>query len=239
LPLHNAAGEVELLVSELLEVLPELVAGFEIAIVDDASTDATAEIAHELSLRFPQVRMVCHSTRQGHDAALHTAGCHATGDVLLLADATYPLEARSLGRLWREISQHDVVLGVHAGVTRMSRGGAGRSRSWLRPRRRILVPSEPGPIMLRRFVMKDWTDAKTDRASWIATLTAKEYHWIAVDMNDGETSPRGRDSARLPAGHDLAEVEKFGKKASVVSPVPLEPRRPNYLTQLRDFALGE
>ncbi len=65
LPVHNAQATLAADVANLLDVLPELTTWFDLLIIDDGSTDATCEIAEELVLAYPQVRLVRHTMRRG------------------------------------------------------------------------------------------------------------------------------------------------------------------------------
>ncbi len=55
LPVHNAQATLESDVATILDVLPELSRDFDVVIIDDASTDATWEIAEDLACRYPQI----------------------------------------------------------------------------------------------------------------------------------------------------------------------------------------
>jgi glycosyltransferase involved in cell wall biosynthesis len=105
LPVHNAESSLTHNVYELLDVLPEIAARFEILIVDDGSLDHTEEIAHELSRCFPQVRVVRHARRRGAAAALQTGMTRSTGDVVFVHDEATPISATELRQLWE--MRHD------------------------------------------------------------------------------------------------------------------------------------
>ena len=71
----------------------------EVVVVDDGSTDNTAQVLADLSARHPFLRWERHRTRQGIADALRTAGQAARGDVLVFypADLQYlPAEIPSL-----------------------------------------------------------------------------------------------------------------------------------------------
>jgi hypothetical protein len=70
LPVHNAQATLGGHVAGMLEELSELGRQFDVLILDDGSTDATPEVAHDLARRFPQVRLLRSARRRGVEAAL-------------------------------------------------------------------------------------------------------------------------------------------------------------------------
>ncbi len=110
LPVHNAQHTLADNVSKLLEVLPDITPRFEILIVDDASTDQTEEIAHELALEYPQLRVTRHQTRRGPNAAVQTAMTQTTGDMVFVHDETTPIRVSELRQLWNLRNDRQLVM---------------------------------------------------------------------------------------------------------------------------------
>jgi hypothetical protein len=64
---------------------------FEILIIDDASSDATSEVAHELCLHYPQIRMIRHKKPIGEEAALRTVLAQTRGEVVCVRAGQLPV----------------------------------------------------------------------------------------------------------------------------------------------------
>ena len=82
-PAYNEENTLGRVINRLVKV-PHLL---EVVIVDDCSTDRTAEVAQELSRRFPNVRCIRHERNQGKTAALRTGFAHTTGEIVIVQDA--------------------------------------------------------------------------------------------------------------------------------------------------------
>lgn len=105
LPVHNAEHTLSRIVHLLLDVVPDVTEQFEILVVDDGSRDQTEEIAHELALQYPQVRVTRHQRRQGQTAAVQTALTQATGDVVFVQEEGSEVCCSEIQKLWR--MRHD------------------------------------------------------------------------------------------------------------------------------------
>lgn len=101
LPVHNAQGRLAASVSEILEVLAQSSGRFELCILDDGSSDETAEEARELATRFPQVRLIRHPVRLGLNEAIQTGLDHTNGELVLVGSDDYALDPDDLRTLWR------------------------------------------------------------------------------------------------------------------------------------------
>jgi dolichol-phosphate mannosyltransferase len=86
LPVKNAQSTLNSAVHEILDVMTDSGDRFELLIIDDGSTDATSEVAHELTYHYPQVRLVRHGTPRGRDAAIRTGLERSQGEVVMLRD---------------------------------------------------------------------------------------------------------------------------------------------------------
>lgn len=81
---------------------------YEIIVVDDGSTDRTAEIARN----FPNVRVISHPYNRGTGAARTTGVKAARGDIIVMTDAdgTYP--NHDMPRLVAALEGYDMVIGA-------------------------------------------------------------------------------------------------------------------------------
>ena len=109
-PAFNEAENLRLLLPALFEQLTKLQRPFELVIVDDGSTDDTAEVVR--SLARPELRLVQLSRNTGQTAAL-MAGIHsAKGDVLVSMDGDFQNDPADIGKLLAKLDEgFDVVSG--------------------------------------------------------------------------------------------------------------------------------
>ena len=86
LPVKDAQATLTASVDDILDIVADTIERFEVLIIDDGSTDATNEVAHELTRHYPQVRVVCHGTPQGQAAAIRTGLKRSQGEVVVMRD---------------------------------------------------------------------------------------------------------------------------------------------------------
>jgi dolichol-phosphate mannosyltransferase len=72
LPAYNEAGNITPLVTGLLDEASRARIDLRIVIVDDGSTDTTADESRTIAARHPEVRLVSHATNRGFASALKT-----------------------------------------------------------------------------------------------------------------------------------------------------------------------
>ncbi len=88
MPVKNAQATLYSSVHEVLDLATDSIDRFEVLIIDDGSTDATSEVAHELTSSYPQVRVIRHGTSLGEEAAIRTGLQRSQGDVVVMRDET-------------------------------------------------------------------------------------------------------------------------------------------------------
>ena len=213
LPVHNAQATLATTVAEILEVLPEVARSFELVIVDDASIDATPEIAHELATHYPQLRVVCQGIRQGLPATLERGLEESRGEVILLREEDLETELTEMLRIWQRVDATPQTIpqpprmredSVQAWIRRATQWGQQRKRPT------PTTPQREGlGAALRQGVGLRWLWARRDEL--IERLAMDRYLQA--------------DSTKMPAG--------------LTSHAAGSLRRPNYLGALRDFAWGE
>jgi glycosyltransferase involved in cell wall biosynthesis len=89
------------------------VAGVELVIVDDGSTDGTADVLEEVS-QDPRVTLVSHEENAGKGAAVQTALQHASGTYAAIMDADLEYDPADIGKLLEPVvaGEAEVVFGT-------------------------------------------------------------------------------------------------------------------------------
>ncbi len=111
-PAFNDEGSIELMVHRALDLLPSLTDDYEVIIVNDGSTDSTAQIIDRLAATLPHVKVIHHSRNLGYGAALRSGFSHAGKDLIFYTDGDGQYDTRELANLFPLMSDGvDVVNG--------------------------------------------------------------------------------------------------------------------------------
>ena len=130
-PMWNEEDYIHRAVGAATEVCEQLVTDgevddYEIIIVDDASTDATPELADEIAAADPHVKVVHHAVNRKLGGSIKTGYAAATGDLVLYTDADLPFEMRELARAIRVMRYYEADMVC---AYRLDRTGEGLRRA--------------------------------------------------------------------------------------------------------------
>ncbi len=168
MPAYNEAEGIAAVVARVRQALPAA----EILVVDDASSDATAERAREAGARVER-----HPVNRGNGAAVKTGIRRASGEVILLMDADGQMDAAYIPRILGGLSEgYDMVVGAR---TRSTQGDSLARRLGNRALDALgayLVESEvrdltSGYRAMRRAVIMEFIHLLPNRYSYPTTST--------------------------------------------------------------------
>lgn len=102
---------------------------FEVLIVNDGSSDGTAEIAERVAARHPGVRVIHHPTNLGLGQAFRTAFAHSRGDYVVTLDIDLSYEPEHIGAMLDKIVETRAQMVL---ASPYMRGGRLSNVPWLR-----------------------------------------------------------------------------------------------------------
>ncbi len=114
LPAYNEEENIGGMLSEAIAVLGAIVPDYEIIVVDDGSSDGTAQVVKRLASQYPQVRLVQHQVNRGYGAALYSGFLAAGRDFIFMTDSDRQFDLRDFGRLLTFADSADMVIGYRA-----------------------------------------------------------------------------------------------------------------------------
>ena len=105
-PAYNDGGTIASMVVMAERTARTLTDDHEIIVVNDGSSDATAEVLSELTAVYPRLRVVTHAANQGYGAALRSGFRAATRSLIFYTDGDAQYDPRELPVLWRRLAAH-------------------------------------------------------------------------------------------------------------------------------------
>ena len=115
IPVYNEAFRIPSALRQVLEYLERRGESHEVLVVDDGSTDDTAERVAEVCRETPAVRSLRHPANQGKGFAVRNGMLNARGEYLLFTDADLSSPMTEAERLLEPLrGGYDVVIGSRA-----------------------------------------------------------------------------------------------------------------------------
>ncbi|MDY6794629.1 MAG: glycosyltransferase family 2 protein [Actinomycetota bacterium] len=172
IPAYNEEKAIPGVIREAVEVLEASPYEWEIVVVDDGSSDGTADIA----VSFPEVNLVRHPYNMGGGRARNSGIDKATGDVVVITDGdgTYPMQ--DIPRLVEELEDCDMVVGARtreAGTMKALRIPA---KFVIRKLAEFISGSKipdlnSGMRAMRKEIMLPYLHMLPPGHSWVSTIT--------------------------------------------------------------------
>ena len=186
LPVQNAESQLESKVTDLLDVICELTADFELMIVDNGSTDNTEEVAMELVRTYPKVKTFRQSQATDDMMAARMCIAKTTGDVVLLHDINSRLSADAIRQFWGMRNDRDLVL---------ARSESAHTTTSPRIMMRQESSAWQGTQMLRREAVNELQESSAARA--------KIDRVMRTDVGEATSNPNSmlRKLTDVPAEH--------------------------------------
>jgi glycosyltransferase involved in cell wall biosynthesis len=111
-PAFNDEKTIGGLVREAFRVLPSLTDDYEVIVVNDGSSDATADVLEDLERVFPSMQVITHDENRGYGAALRSGFRCAAKDLIFYTDGDGQYDVRELAALIPHLTNScDVVNG--------------------------------------------------------------------------------------------------------------------------------
>jgi glycosyltransferase involved in cell wall biosynthesis len=111
LPAYNEEANVTKAIESTVVAANHYCSDFEVLVVDDGSSDRTAELVRLCAARHSQVRLIQHRTNRGYGEALRSGFTNATLDFVFFTDSDNQFDMAELPLLLAWADQADVVAG--------------------------------------------------------------------------------------------------------------------------------
>jgi glycosyltransferase involved in cell wall biosynthesis len=102
-PAYNDSGTIASLVIRAFQTASKLTPNHEVIVVNDGSTDSTAQILDALVLVYPGLRVVTHDVNLGYGGALRSGFSAAEKDIIFYTDGDAQYDPGEMELLWKKM----------------------------------------------------------------------------------------------------------------------------------------
>lgn len=204
LPVRNAEQQLAGAVARVLDILPDITRSFEILIIDQGSSDHTLEIAEELAIEYPQIRVGCATNTDAVQFGIQ----QSRGEIVISHNGSSELNVEELSRLCDSARAQLIPAGI-------GRAPLAPNKSW---RAQPVAAQHRGLTPALRMHDRD-AIARLRRS--VAAVQQMNFHQRAVPPLPQPTPPKTNPVKVNPA-QNIASQQQAVQRA------------PNYLSKLRE-----
>lgn len=110
-PFWNEEGNIENVITKAIPVAEKVADKWEIIMIDDGSSDKTAEIARKLVSKDPRLIAISHKTNRGYGAALKTGLTKSKYKLVVFNDGDGQFDFSEVTKFLDKIDKADMVIG--------------------------------------------------------------------------------------------------------------------------------
>lgn len=114
IPAYNEEKVIGATIERVVEYFRGRDVDFEVIIVDDGSSDATARIAAEKSKQYANIQFIRNEVNRGKGFAVRTGVLAAEGEWILFLDADLSTAPEEFGKFIAHMTTHDIIIGSRA-----------------------------------------------------------------------------------------------------------------------------
>ena len=111
MPAYNEEANIASVISDAMTNVVSITNDFEIIVVDDGSSDNTAQVVSDLSVKNKHIRLVKHATNRGYGAAVKSGMKAATKDWIFFTDSDGQFHFDELAKFINARSEQGLVIG--------------------------------------------------------------------------------------------------------------------------------
>ena len=110
-PFWNEEKNLEQVVNKAIPIARKVADKWEIIMIDDGSSDKTAEIAKQLAAKNSNLRLISHKPNRGYGAALKEGFVNAKYNLVVFADGDGQFDFSEVTKFLNKIENADIVIG--------------------------------------------------------------------------------------------------------------------------------